>query len=101
MPQTYRIIYTRRAADELTAIFTYIEHDSPRNAARLIERLLSSIESVDLFPHRHKVVKNADELGEEVRSMPVRPYLIRYHIDDKNSAVTILSVRHGARQPDL
>jgi plasmid stabilization system protein ParE len=33
-------------------------------------------------------------------SMPVRHYLIRYHVDDSQRVVTILTIRHGARRPE-
>ena len=49
---------------------------------------------------RH-VLEDIETFGEEVRSMPVPPYLVRYHIDDSKLLVTIVSVRHGARRPGL
>jgi plasmid stabilization system protein ParE len=99
MPEAYRIIYTRRAADELSEVFAYIERDSPDHAARLISRILDAIESLDLFPYRFATVRGVEELGEEIRSMAVRPYLVRYHVNQSARVVTILSVRHGARPP--
>ncbi len=101
MPETYRIRYTLRAADHLREIFDYIERDSPRNATRMIERLLNAIDSLDTMPHRYNVVNNSEQLGEDVRSMSIRPYLIRYHVDERERVVTILSARHAARRPDL
>ena len=101
MPETYRIRYTLRAADHLREIFDYIERDSPRNATRMIERLLIAIDSLDTMPHRYNVVKNTAQLGEDVRSMLIRPYFIRYHVDERERVVTILSVCHSAREPGL
>jgi plasmid stabilization system protein ParE len=97
MPPVYRVNLTLRAAGHLQDIFEYIEKDSPQNAARMIRRLLDACDALDVLPHRYKVVKNTGVVGEEVRSMPVRPYLVRYHVDDAARVVTILSVRHGAR----
>ena len=98
MPARYRIRMTLRAAADLQGIFDYIEQDSPQNAARMITRLLDAIDSLEILPHRYKAVSAPEDLGEEVRSMPVRPYRIRYHVNESTQAVTILSVRHGARQ---
>jgi plasmid stabilization system protein ParE len=84
----------------LQEIFEYIEQHSPQNAAEMIERLLDAIDSLEMFPHRFKVVQNTDEAEAEVRSMPVKPFLVRYHVDDADHVVTILSVRHGARRPE-
>ena len=101
MPASYRIRFTVNAAGQLEEIFDYIRRDSPQNAARMIQRLLDAIDSLDLFPHRYKVLEDIETFGEEVRSMPVPPYLVRYHIDDARLAVTVVSVRHGARRPGL
>jgi toxin ParE1/3/4 len=97
MPPTYRVTLTAQVAVHLDEIFSYIEKDSPQNAARMIGRLLDAMEGLDMLPHRYKVVSNSDAVGDEVRSMPVGNYLVRYHVDDRIRVVTILSVRHGAR----
>jgi toxin ParE1/3/4 len=101
MPQRYRVNLTLKAAGHLQEIFEYIHRDSPQHAQRMIERLVDGIDSLEVFPHRYKILRNKAVFGEDVHSMPVLPYLIRYHIDDENDLVTILSVRHGARRPGL
>jgi plasmid stabilization system protein ParE len=85
----------------LQEIFEYIERDSPQNASRMIRRIVESIDALEQFPHRYKVLEDIETFGVEVRSMPVPPYLIRYHVDEPNLTVTVLSVRHGARRPGL
>jgi plasmid stabilization system protein ParE len=65
----------------------------------MIGRLIEAIDALNLFPHRYKVLEDVRAFGEAVRSMPVPPYLIRYHVDDDRLCVTVLSVRHGARRP--
>ena len=101
MPERYRVNLSLNAAGHLQGIFEYIQQDSPQNARRMIERLLDGVDSLEAFPHRYKILRNVAVFGEEVRSMPVLPYLIRYHVDDHNHVVTILSVRHGSRRPGL
>lgn len=64
----------------------------------MITRLLDAIDALETLPHRYTLVSSPEDLGEEVRSMPVRPFRVRYHVDDSTQAVTILSVRRGARQ---
>jgi toxin ParE1/3/4 len=98
MPDPYRVNLTRMAAADLAEIHAYIEQDSPQNAANMIGRLLAAIDGLELLPHRFKVVRNTRLVGERVRSMPVRPYLVRYHVDDSARVVTVLAVRHGARR---
>ena len=101
MPPTYRANLTLRAADHLEEIYRYIEQDSPTNAATMIGRVLDAIDALDILPHRYKVVATPDVVGAEVRSMPVGNYLVRYHVDDATRTVTILSVRHGARDSGI
>ncbi len=98
MPTTYRVRLTALAGMHLNEIYDYIERHSPQNAREMVRRLLDATDSLELLPHRYPVVKDSDAFGVAVRSMPVRPFKVRYHIDESARCVTILSVRHGARR---
>jgi plasmid stabilization system protein ParE len=99
MPDTYRIRYTQVAAAHLENIFDFIREDSPQNATTVIDRILSAIDSLEILPHRYPVLEDSLQLlGEELRSMPVPPFKVRYRVDDAGRAVTIVGVRHGARR---
>ena len=98
MPDTYHIRITPRALADLEGIFTYIRTHSPDNAAKVIEGLITAIDSLDIFPHRYRVPRVGFVRGELIRSMPVPPFLVRYRIDERRKAVHILRVRHGARR---
>jgi toxin ParE1/3/4 len=101
MPEKYRVNYTRHAAEQLQEIVEYIEQRSPDNAVKMATRLVKAVESLEIFPHRFNLTRHPAELGETIRSMPVRPYLIRYQINESALVVTIVSIRHGARRPGL
>lgn len=101
MSEIYRIKYSRQAADQLEEAFEYIERDSPRHARLLISRILNAIESLEILPHRFSLLRGVEGLETEVRSMPAKPYLVRYHVDDVRQLVTIMSVRHGSRRAGL
>jgi toxin ParE1/3/4 len=96
--EIYRIRITPRALADLEGIFEYISRDSPQNAAKMIRTLLDAIDSLDILPRRFDVPRTGSVRGRQVRSMPVRPYLVRYRIDERERKVRILRVRHGARQ---
>ena len=98
MPDTYLVRITPRALADLEAIFDYIRRDSPQNAAAMIARLLDAVDGLDLLPHRFDVPRVGTVRGRQVRSMPVRPYLVRYRIDEARKVVYVLRVRHGARR---
>jgi toxin ParE1/3/4 len=98
MPATYRIRITPRALADLERIFDHIRRDSPQNAADMIRAIMDAIDSLGSLPYRFNVPRGGSIKGRQVRSMPVKPYLVRYRIDERRKAVHILRVRHGARR---
>jgi toxin ParE1/3/4 len=98
MPETYRVRITPSALKDLEGIFDYIATDSPQNAAGMIRKLIDAIDSLDLLPYRYDVPRTGSPRNRQTRSMPVRPYLVRYRVEERNKAVYILRIRHGARR---
>jgi addiction module RelE/StbE family toxin len=99
MPDTYRIIFTKRAADDLEGIFRYISQRSPGAARSVISELVDAIDSLDQFPHRYPVIEQSARTRPETRTMPVPPYVIYYRVLENQKAVRVITVRHGARLP--
>ena len=97
MIASYRVNLTLVVANHLQEIFRYIEKDSPQNAAKTISKILQKIDGLEIYPHRYKLISPATPGVEELRSMPVRPYIVRYHINESTRVVTVVSVTHGAR----
>lgn len=50
------------------------------------------------MPYRYKVLEGAESKG--IRSIPIRPYLVRFRVEENAGIVHILHVRHGARRPE-
>lgn len=98
MPKSYRIRITPRALADLEGVFDYIRRDSEQNAAGMIRALLDAIDGLAILPQRYGVPRIGRARDRRIRSMPVRPYLVRYRIEEKNATVWILRVRHGARR---
>ena len=98
MPDAYSVRITPRALADLERAFEWIGKDSPQNAASMITRLLDAIDGLNILPHRFDVPRTGRVRGRQVRSMPVRPYLVRYRIDEARKVVFVLRVRHGARR---
>src|SRR5688572_25279273 len=97
MPERYKVRITDRALADLDSIFQFIHRHSPQNASRMIERILSSIDRLEWLPGRYRIVTRRASQPQQVRSMPVRPYLVRYQIDRARRLVDIVAVKHGAR----
>lgn len=98
MPAAYHVILSPEAAADLQALYEYISKDSPDNAAKMVGRILDAIESLETFPHRNVVERQSKKIKQPVRSLLVKPYIIYFRVLDEQVAVTVLSVRHGARR---
>jgi addiction module RelE/StbE family toxin len=98
MADRYRIRITPRALADLTEIFDHIARESSQNAAKMIRTLLDAIDSLEILPYRFDVPRTGYVRGRQIRSMPVRPYLVRYRVEASTKTVRVLRVRHGARR---
>jgi len=98
MAEAYRIIITPRASADLDEIHRTIARDSEPNANEFIAKLIKAIDRLDQFPQRYPVYSGKRKPSQAVRRMPVSPYLIYYCVQDRNQAVEIITIRHGARR---
>ena len=95
---TFRVIITPRAADDLADIHEYISKDSEQNAAAMISRILDALELLGDMPHRTIVHPQSPKSKCPVRSIPVRPYIVYFRVIDSERVVQVIHVRHGARE---
>ena len=95
----YRIIISPEAAADLQAIHDYIAADSRDHAARMVGRILASIETLKGAPQRAVVEHTARRTAHPVRSTPVGRYVIYFRVMPPDQVVYILTIRHGARRP--
>ena len=65
----------------------------------MVAKLIDAVGGLNMLPHRYDVPRTGTVRGRQVRSMPVRPYLVRYRIDKPTKTVYVLRIRHGARRP--
>jgi plasmid stabilization system protein ParE len=98
MPLTFRVIVSPEAFEAMDGVLDFIAPQSPANAARVIDRLWESMQSLKDLPHRYSVVSGRRQPKRAVRRMPVGPYLVYYRVDDASRVVRILTVRHGSRR---
>jgi plasmid stabilization system protein ParE len=96
----YRLEVSLRAQSDLQEIQLYIALDSPGRATAFTAQILNRIGTLERFPRRYSLARDATSLGENLRAMVVAPYKIYYTI--AGDVVHILHVRHTARgSPDL
>jgi plasmid stabilization system protein ParE len=92
-----RLRVTQEAKDNVAGISAYIAKDSPANARRWRLRSRERIRSLKDLPVRHEIAYPASVVGRDVRQALFGVYRILYTVQGDD--VTVLSVRHGARQP--
>ncbi|NLX15101.1 MAG: type II toxin-antitoxin system RelE/ParE family toxin [Phycisphaerales bacterium] len=97
MPDSFRVIISPRALSDIEGIYRYIANDSPRNARAILRRLMSAIDSLELFPYRNEVYQGRRPISETVRRMPVNPFILYYRVNDEQGVVDVITIRHGKR----
>ena len=86
-------IVSSRAHADLHAIYAYIAADNVDAAKRVVRRLN---EAFDLLAQRPFLGRVRLEIGADVRSFVVHPYLVLYR--PAEDGVDIARVIHGARE---
>ena len=87
------VVWRPQAIDDVRGIVAYISQFDSDAAADMGGRLFAAGDRLMRFPHRGRL---RDDGARELVTVP--PYILRYEV--LSDTVFILSVRHGARQPD-
>lgn len=87
-----RLVIAGDARKDLSDIWDYIAVGSVEAADALYDEFLRQFE---LFVSMPDMGKRQDELSVNLRSFPVRRYLVFYRVE--NDELTIVRVLHGAR----
>lgn len=98
MPEQFRVVIPPRVYEELREVFLFIQQSSPQNAVQMIREIRDAIKSLETLPHRFAKPRTGKVPRASIRSMPVKPYLVRYRIDNANKTVYVIRVRHGHRR---
>jgi toxin ParE1/3/4 len=81
------------AEADLDAIWDYIANDSPTNADRFLERLVTTLTTtLSTLPFAGR---SRDEFEAGLRSFPVENYIAFYRV--RKDTVEIVRIIHGAR----
>ena len=86
------VVWSDQALQDLEAIHHHIAADKPMAASAFARTLYEAGDSLQQLPRRGRP---APDGTRELTA--VRPYLIRYHFDEGQDVVTIITVWHGAR----
>jgi len=90
-----KVAWTEKAEKQLHQIFNYIAADSALYAYRTVEKIIEQAERIIPHPRKGRMVPEYER--DDIREVFHHPYRIIYLIRDKENAIEILSVIHGAR----
>lgn len=91
-----RLIWTRRAINDLRSARSYIEQDNPTAAAQQVEYVLAAVDTLRMFPlsGRPGRIPNVRELV-----IGRTPFVVAYRA--RADLIEVLAVMHGRRSwPD-
>lgn len=86
------VVLSLMAEADLETIADYIALDNPSRALSFVKELRKICLDLSLFPNAYS---SFPELGENVRVMPYKNYMVLYH--GLECSVSIERILHGAR----
>jgi toxin ParE1/3/4 len=87
-----RILKTARAKDDLEALWLYIAKDRPDAADKMLDRIAETLRKLSLHPD---MGRPRPELYAELRSFPIRPYVLYYRPVEQG--IEVVRVLNAAR----
>jgi toxin ParE1/3/4 len=89
----FTVLLTEDAASDLQDIYTYIsEHDSPRKAEHVLDRIEKKFISLSELPERGVYPKELVSLGiRDFREIFFKPYRIIYRVASKKVFVYLIA----------
>jgi plasmid stabilization system protein ParE len=95
---TYRVDLTERAARDLRRIYRTIDAEDSTQASDWFDGLEKVVFSLDQHPARAPVIPEDSSPRHLLYGRKPNVYRIIYAIDERNRVVTVLHIRHGARE---
>ena len=89
-----RVIMEESAIADIDGLAAWVGKDSPQGARSVVERILMTIEQLNLFP---EMGHEGSDAGTYERGVSGTPYIIVYEVCKKPSAVIVIAVIHGSR----
>jgi len=89
----HRIVWSRRAFQDLEAIASYIAQDSPAYASVVVRTIINQIKTLSRFPRSGRKVPEFDD--EDLRELLAYSYRIIYRLQQEE--IIIAAVIHGKR----
>jgi toxin ParE1/3/4 len=89
----YRLAWSPEAIEDIEAIASYIERDSPWYARAVVSKIVETAETIPDHPELGRIVPEIDD--KSIRERFVYSYRIIYRIEQER--ILIATVVHGSR----
>lgn len=99
MSDTYSIIYSSEAKDDLREIYSYIAYDlqAPETAEGQVNRIRKEIRSLDFMPSRYSVVDWEPWKSMGMHRVPVDNFIVYYVVNNGSRTITVIRIFYGGR----
>jgi addiction module RelE/StbE family toxin len=89
----YRLAWSPEAIEDIQAIASYIERDSPWYARAVVSKIVETAEAIPDHPELGRIVPEIDD--KSIRERFVYSYRIIYRIEQER--ILVATVVHGSR----
>lgn len=99
MSDTYSIIYSSEAKDDLREIYSYIAYDlqALETAEGQVNRIRKEIRSLDFIPSRYAVVDWEPWKSMGMHRVPVDNFIVYYVVNNGSRTITVIRIFYGGR----
>ncbi len=99
MSDTYSVIYSPEAKNDIKDIYSYIAFELlvPGTAESQVNRIRKTIRSLDLMPSRNPIVDWEPWKSMGMHKVPVDNFVAFYIVDSTALTVTIIRIVYGGR----
>ena len=99
MNETYSVIYSSKAKDDLIEIYSHIAFDLqvPDIAEGQVNRIRKTIRSLDFMPSRYITVEWEPWKSMRMHQVPVDNFVVYYVVNDDSRTVTVIRIFYGGR----
>lgn len=86
----YRVQITDKALSDMEEIYNYIadQLQAPAAAIEQYNRIADTIETLDTFPERVKLMETEEEREMGLRQMPIDSFSVFFHIREERVIIT-------------
>ena len=99
MSDSYSVVYSPEAMDDLKEIYAYIAFTLlvPETAQKQVNRIRKEVRSLDFMSFRYSLVDWEPWKSMGMHKVPVDNFVVYYTVNDDSRTVTVIRIFYGGR----